>query len=89
MSQRPADRRGMSHTLMHRDFLTVTEYAAHYRLAVPTVYRWVAQGRIPAVRPGGTGPIRIPVEALDPRSAPAPVTSGRAVEVGAARGEAA
>jgi excisionase family DNA binding protein len=84
----------MTYTLQ-REYATVTEAAALWRVAPKTVYRMIKQGRVPHVRVGGDGPIRIPVEALDsadrsfrrPESAPTP--AGRAVEVGAAHGEEA
>ncbi len=46
-----------------RELLTIAEVAAHYRVSVSTVYRWVAEGRLEVVRtPGGTP--RVPVSAL-------------------------
>jgi excisionase family DNA binding protein len=49
-----------------REFLTVAEAAALWRVSVPTVYRRVAAGGIPHVRVGGPdGPIRIPASAFE------------------------
>jgi excisionase family DNA binding protein len=47
-------------------FLTVEEAARFLRVSPPTIYRRVAEGRLPAVRLGaGSGPLRIPVAELD------------------------
>jgi excisionase family DNA binding protein len=48
---------------VERTYLTVAEVAALWRVSVPSVYRWVADGRVPAIRVGG-GPIRIPASAI-------------------------
>ncbi|MDO5535630.1 MAG: helix-turn-helix domain-containing protein [Propionibacteriaceae bacterium] len=34
------------------DLLTVAEAAAHYKVSEKTIRRWIAAGRIKAVRPG-------------------------------------
>lgn len=74
----------MRYTLQ-REYATVTEAAALWRVAPKTVYRMIKQGRVPHVRVGGDGPIRIPVEALESAAAcdvggepaPAPVAPWR------------
>ena len=62
---------------LQRDYLTVAEAAALWRVSVPTIYRRCADGRLPHIRFGGEdGPIRIPASAIqDPaeRRAPEPV----------------
>jgi excisionase family DNA binding protein len=47
-----------------REFLTVAEAAALWRVSVPTVYRRVAAGDVPHIRIGTDGPIRIPASAI-------------------------
>ena len=42
----------MSLTL-HREYLTVAEAAALWRVSVPTIYRRCADGRLPHIRFGG------------------------------------
>ena len=54
----------MSITLQ-REYLTVAEAAALWRVSVPTIYRRCADGSIPHVRVGGDGPIRILAEAFE------------------------
>jgi excisionase family DNA binding protein len=79
-----------------REYLTVAEAAAIWRISVPTVYRRCAAGSIPHIRVGGgDGPIRIPASAFEAspslgerpveRRAPSP----GAVEAQAHGGEAA
>lgn len=47
-------------------FLTVEEAARFLRVSPPTIYRRIADGVLPAVRVGReSGPLRIPVDALD------------------------
>jgi excisionase family DNA binding protein len=50
---------------VEREYLTVAEVAALWRVSVPTIYRHVAAGRVPHIRVGGRdGPIRIPASAV-------------------------
>jgi excisionase family DNA binding protein len=48
------------------DYLTVAEVSSLFRVSMPTVYRRVADGQLPAVRIGAT--IRIPLSAVEPRA---------------------
>jgi excisionase family DNA binding protein len=51
---------------LQREYLTVAEAAALWRVSVPTIYRRCADGSIPHIRVGGgDGPIRIPAEAFE------------------------
>lgn len=45
-------------------FLTLNEVAERYRVTYPTVYDWVATGRLPAFQIGGRGKWRVSVEEL-------------------------
>jgi excisionase family DNA binding protein len=79
---------------VERAYLTVTEAADLWRVSVPSVYRWVAAGRVPAIRVGGSGPIRIPASAIAPPETDTPPErrapgSAPAVEARAHGGEAA
>jgi excisionase family DNA binding protein len=50
---------------VEREYLTVAEVAALWRVSVPTIYRHVAASRVPHIRVGGRdGPIRIPASAV-------------------------
>ena len=73
------------------EYLTVPEVAAMLRVSEPTIYRAVQAHRLPAVRVGEVGPIRIPVaelsRALIPRGpALAPGTPPGAVQARAHAG---
>lgn len=46
-----------------RGYVTPPEAAARLRVARPTIYKWIAEGRIGSVRFGRT--VRIPVEELE------------------------
>jgi excisionase family DNA binding protein len=51
---------------LQREYLTVAEAAALWRVSVPTIYRRCADGSIPHIRVGGgDGPIRILAEAFE------------------------
>ena len=74
-----------------REYLTVSEVARMLRVSEVTIYRAVQAHRLPAVRVGEVGPIRIPVaelsRALIPRGpALAPGTPSWAVEAQAHAG---
>jgi excisionase family DNA binding protein len=45
------------------EYLTVAEVSSLFRVSMPTVYRRVADGQLPAVRIGAT--IRIPLAAVE------------------------
>jgi excisionase family DNA binding protein len=49
---------------LERQYLTVAEAAALWRVSAPTVYRRVAAGDVPHIRIGTDGPIRIPASAI-------------------------
>jgi excisionase family DNA binding protein len=58
--------------------LTVAEVAARLRVHPETVRRWLAQGRLEGVRPGGTKiGWRIPESALERFLAESPRADGR------------
>ena len=40
------------YSMSTRSLLTVAEAAAHYKVSEKTIRRWIAAGRIKAVRPG-------------------------------------
>lgn len=44
-------------------YLSVYRVAEHMDVCVATVYRWISEGHLPAVRVGGT--LRIPASALE------------------------
>ena len=46
------------------DLLTIRDVAALCRVTPGTVWKWVREGRLPAVRMGGQGPYRIHRDAL-------------------------
>jgi excisionase family DNA binding protein len=51
---------------LQREYLTVAEAAALWRVSVPTIYRRCAAGSVPHIRVGGgDGPIRILAEAFE------------------------
>jgi excisionase family DNA binding protein len=50
-------------------WLTVSEFAAQYRVSRPHAYRLIRTGAVPAVRLGGA--IRIPADALEQHLRPA------------------
>lgn len=63
----------MQTVMDEREFLDVKETARFLRVHPATVYRAVADGRLPVVRLGDRGAIRVPAAALTPkgqRSAP-------------------
>jgi excisionase family DNA binding protein len=55
---------------VEREYLTVAEAAALWRVSAPTVYRRVAAGDVPHIRLGSDGPIRIPASAIVAPSTP-------------------
>jgi len=64
-----------------RHYLTVGEVASEMRVIPLTVYRWISDGRLDAVRlGGGNGPLRIPAGALDEFVQPARKASNAVVE---------
>jgi excisionase family DNA binding protein len=76
---------------LERQYLTVAEAAALWRVSAPTVYRRVAAGDVPHIRIGTDGPIRIPASTIlegTPLERRAP-DSSPAVEARAHGGEAA
>ena len=45
--------------------MTIAEAARAARVSVPTLYRRVATGEVPAIRVGESGPIRVPVDEFE------------------------
>jgi excisionase family DNA binding protein len=76
---------------VEREYLTVAEVAALWRVSAPTVYRRVAAGDVPHIRLGSDGPIRIPAAVVMPEETPLErrVPDFPAVEARAHGGEAA
>jgi excisionase family DNA binding protein len=61
-----ADKQVTVSITLQREYLTVAEAAALWRVSVPTIYRRCADGSIPHIRVGGgDGPIRILAEAFE------------------------
>ena len=49
-----------------REWMSVSEVAIKLGCSAPTVRRWIANGDLPAARPGGpTSALRVPVSAFE------------------------
>ncbi len=54
------------HATRSRELLRIDEAAERLNVSRASVYRWINQGRLPAVQLGGPGaPVRVPADELD------------------------
>jgi excisionase family DNA binding protein len=55
----------MNTRVLQREFLTVREAAARWRVAEKTVRRWINEGELVALQPAPGHALRIPADALE------------------------
>jgi excisionase family DNA binding protein len=57
----------MNTLVLQREFLTVREAAARWRVSEKTIRRWIAAGELVALQPAPGHALRIPADALETR----------------------
>lgn len=55
----------MNTLVLQREFLTVREAAARWRVSEKTIRRWIAAGELVALQPAPGHALRIPADALE------------------------